>query len=226
MRVYEHIWYGSQKASAAVPGIILVCSTRFPLVFAARRAELERRNIVGGRAADRQFYQFGRSQSLTKFDSPKIILPILSLDARYAYDETNIMLTGGGNGPYYLVRPVADAPESNFFLLAVLHHPLSEAMVRTHTSPFRGGYYSHGKQFIEHLPVPPATQEQREEIDRLVGQLIGANDAAQAARLPHQKRLHERNAQVLRDQIEALVSGLLGLSADDMTLAKAVPIPA
>ncbi|OWV41241.1 Eco57I restriction-modification methylase domain-containing protein [Mameliella alba] len=202
---------------------------RFPVCFeylTARRAELERRNIVGGRAADRQFYQFGRSQSLTKFDSPKIILPILSLEARYAYDETNIMMTGGGNGPYYLIRPVADAPESNFFLLAVLHHPLNEAMVRTHTSPFRGGYYSHGKQFIEHLPVPPATPEQRAEIDLLVGQLIGANDAAQAARLPHQKRLHERNAQALRDQIEALVSGLFGLSADDMTLAKAVPIPA
>jgi type I restriction-modification system DNA methylase subunit len=202
---------------------------RFPVCFeylTARRAQLERRNINGGRAADRQFYQFGRSQSITKFDSPKIILPILSLEARYAYDETNIMMTGGGNGPYYLIRPVADAPESIFFLLAVLHHPLSEAMVRTHTSTFRGGYYSHGKQFIKHLPIPPATPEQRTEIDRLVKQLIRANDEVLAARLPHHRRLHERNAQALREQIEAMVSGLLGLSADDMALAKAVPIPA
>ena len=64
---------------------------RFPLCMAyltARQAELERRNIVGGTAATRQFYQFGRSQSLTKFDSPKIILPILSREARYAYDNT------------------------------------------------------------------------------------------------------------------------------------------
>ncbi len=76
---------------------------RFPLCLAyltARQADLQRRNIVGGTAATRQFYQFGRSQSLTKFDSPKIILPILSREARYAYDDTNIMMTGGGNGPY------------------------------------------------------------------------------------------------------------------------------
>src|SRR5690606_34654311 len=170
---------------------------RFPMCFAyltARRAELERRNVVGGAAADRQFYQFGRSQSLTKFDSPKIILPILSLEARYAYDENNIVMTGGGNGPYYLIRALDGAPESNFFLLAVLHHPLSEAMVRTHTSPFRGGYYSHGKQFIEHLPIPPATPAQRTEIEMLVCQLIDANDAVLAARTPRQRTIYERNA--------------------------------
>lgn len=202
---------------------------RFPVCFAyltARQAELERRNVVGGTAADRQFYQFGRSQSLTKFDSPKIILPILSLEARYAYDESNIMMTGGGNGPYYLIRPLDGAPEGNFFLLAVLHHPLSEAMVRTHTSPFRGGYYSHGKQFIEHLPIPPATPTQRTEIETLVRQLIDANDAVLAARTPRQKTLHERNAVALRERVEAHVSALFGLSATDIAVAKAVPVPA
>jgi len=202
---------------------------RFPLCLqylTARRAELEDRNIVGGAAGQRQFYQFGRSQSLTKFDSPKIILPILSREARYAFDDTDIMMTGGGNGPYYLIRPVDGAPETNFFLLAVLHHPLSEAMIRTHTSSFRGGYYSHGKQFIQHLPVPPATQADRAEIEALVGQLIGANDSARAARLPHHRTMHERNAAVLREQIEARVTDLFGLSPIDLALAKAVPIPA
>ena len=57
-------------------------------------------------------------------------------------------MTGGGNGPYYMIRPRPGVDETNYFLLAVLHHPLSEAMVRTRTSPFRAGYYSHGKQFI------------------------------------------------------------------------------
>jgi hypothetical protein len=202
---------------------------RFPLCLAyltARRAELERRNIVGGSAATRQFYQFGRSQSLTKFNSPKIILPILSREARYAYDDNNIMMTGGGNGPYYLIRPREGAPETNFFLMAVLHHPLSEAIVRTHTSSFRGGYYSHGKQFIEHLPIPSATPAERADIEALVAQLIAANDAAQAARVPHQRILHERHAAALRDQVEGRVSRLFGLSAADIALAKAVPIPA
>lgn len=201
---------------------------RFPVCLeylTARRAALEARSITGGRAEDRQFYQFGRSQSLTKFDSPKIILPILSLEARYAYDIDNIMMTGGGNGPYYLVRPASGVVETNFFLMAVLHHPLSEAMVRTHTSLFRGGYYSHGKQFIEHLPIPAATPQQRDEIETLVGEMIGANDAALAARRPHQKTLHERNASALQGQIEDKVTNLFGLTPEELVLAKLVPVP-
>ncbi|MBB93018.1 MAG: hypothetical protein CML68_00205, partial [Rhodobacteraceae bacterium] len=203
--------------------------TKYPGCFAyltARRAELEGRNIVGGVQAEKQFYQFGRSQGLTKFDSPKVIVRVMAREARYAYDEENYLTTAGGNGPYYNIRPQEGAPETNYFLLAVLHHPLSEAMIRTNTSTFQGGYYSHGKQYIERLPIPPATDEQRTEVERLVGELIGANGKAKTARIPRQKTLHERNALALREQIETLVSQLFGLSDEDMTLVRAVPIPA
>lgn len=191
----------------------------------ARRRELSKRNVVGGTAAERQFYQFGRSQSLTKFNSPKIILPILSLEARYAYDDANIVMTGGGNGPYYSIRPLDGAPETIFFLLAILHHPLCEAMVRTNTSTFRGGYYSHGKQFIESLPIPAATQAQRTAIEGLVSDLIGANDALRQARTPHQITLQERRIVALRTNIETAVSALYGLTAGDMAVITAVPVP-
>ncbi len=192
----------------------------------ARRAELETRNITGGVAGQTQFYQFGRSQSLTKFNSPKIILPILSLDARYAYDEDNIVMTGGGNGPYYLMRANDGAEETNLFLLAVLHHPLSEAMVRTNTSTFRGGYYSHGKQFIDYLPIPSASAAQRTEIEALVTRVIAANELVKGARTPHQKTLRERNVVALRAQIETRVSALFSLSNEDMNIIRAVPVPA
>lgn len=206
-----------------------VMARRFPgcwIYLQARQTELEKRNITGGSNGTQQFYQFGRSQSLTKFNSPKIILPILSLEARYAYDEDNITVTGGGNGPYYMIRPRVGTTVTNAFLLALLHHPLCEAMVRTNTSPFRGGYYSHGKQFIEHLPVPDATAADRTAIEQLVTNLIAANDAVRAARTPHQRDLQERNAAALRDQIEARVTALYGLTPADMAIVQAVPIPA
>lgn len=206
-----------------------IMAHRFPdcwTYLQARQVELEKRNITGGSNGNQQFYQFGRSQSLTKFNSPKIILPILSLEARYAYDEANITVTGGGNGPYYMIRPKPGAVVSNAFLLAVLHHPLCEAMVRTNTSAFRGGYYSHGKQFIEHLPVPDATPVERAAIEQLVNNLIAANSAVSSARTPHQRDLQERNAAALRDQIEARVTALYGLSPTDMATVRAVPVPA
>lgn len=201
---------------------------RYPNCFAylnARRAELETRHVSGGRDGERQFYQFGRSQSLTKFDSPKIILPILSIEARYAYDDNNIVVTGGGNGPYYMIRPRSDSESSSYYLLAVLNHPLSEALVRTNTSTFRGGYYSHGKQFIENLPIPTASAEGRAVIEGMVSQMIAAGDAILAARTPHQKTLLDRQANELRIQIEESITNLFGLSPADMEVVRSVPIP-
>jgi hypothetical protein len=201
---------------------------RFPGCWAylhARRNELDHRNVTGGTAADRQWYQFGRSQSLIKFDSPKIILPILSKEPRYAYDDTNTMVTGGGNGPYYMVRSLKGSTVTNHYLLAVLNHPLSEAFVRTNTSPFRGGYYSHGKQFIENLPIPVPAEPERTAIEILVTTLIDTLGASEAARTPHERTVKEREAADLKAQIEARISALFNLSDADMETVRAVPIP-
>ena len=208
---------------------------RFPrcLVYPEARGELrlyklsalDRRHVAGGPAAERQFYQFGRSQSLVKFDSPKIILPALSVEPRYAYDDDNIIVTGGGNGPYYLLRARPGTAITNHYLLAVLNHPLSEAFVRTNTSTFRGGYYSHGKQFIENLPIHIPSDLDRNAIEALVVQMIDTLAAVAAARTPQQRTISERQAADLRTQIETRVTNLLGLSAADMDLVRAVPVP-
>jgi hypothetical protein len=203
-------------------------NAEFPNCFAylnARRAELERRNIIGGRAGNQQFYQFGRSQSLVKFNSPKIVLPALSTDARYAYDEADVVATGGGNGPYYMLRARPDSGVSDKFLMAVLHHPLSEAIVRTHTSVFKGGYYSHGKQFIERLPIPIPTGEKRAQIEEMVSELMAAKKAADAATLPALRILWERHAEVLTKRIADELTTLFGLSAEDIEIVRLVEGP-
>jgi hypothetical protein len=181
--------------------------------------------VTGGTAGQRQWYQYGRSQSLTKFDTPKIILPILSRGARYAYDDANITVTGGGNGPYYMVRPRPSAAVSNQFLLAVLNHPMAEAFVRTNTSPFRGGYYSHGKQFIAPIPIPMPDDAERTAIEQLVDRLIATLQAAQTARTPHQRQVHERDAADLHRQIDDAVSAIYGLTPAEIDIARAVPVP-
>ena len=135
------------------------------------------------------------------------------------------MVTGGGNGPYYMLRPRQGAPVTNHYLLAVLNHPMSEAFVRNKTSSFRGGYYSHGKQFIEKLPVPVPTEAERAAIEALVAQLIDVLAAVAAARTPHQQTILQRQGDDLRAQIEARVTAVFGLSAADMDVVRAVPIP-
>ena len=120
-----------------------------------------------------------------------------------AYDDRNILVTGGGNGPYYLIRARPSAGVSTHFLLAVLNHPLSEALVRTNTSVFRGGYYSHGKQFIDGLPVPLPDCETRAAIDALVDRLLESQAALGAARTPRERTRLQR----LRDDLRGQVAG-------------------
>lgn len=216
---------GRVRAHVIQPDAMAV---RYPGCWAylnARREELEGRNITGGTVAEQQWYQYGRSQSLTKFDTPKIILPVLSVEPRYAYDETNTLFTGGGNGPYYMVRTRDDMTVSNHYLLAVLNHPLSEALVRTNTSTFRGGYYSHGKQFIENLPIPKPEDAAQQEVEGMVAALINLLDEWGAARIRRERVRKEREATALRREIEERMSAVFGLSEEDMETVRAVPVP-
>ena len=81
--------------------------------------------------------------------------------------------------PITPIRLRNDVPETNFFfLLAVLHHPLSEAIVRTHTSSFRGGYYSMASNSLSICQYHLQRRQSGRISKRLVAQLIAANDAA------------------------------------------------
>lgn len=111
---------------------------------------LAKRSIKGSR--EPKWYQFGRSQSLTKFhETRKLIWPVLSTKPSYICDDNNLQFTGGGNGPYYSL--ITNTAYSPLFILGILSHPIFEAIVKAGASEFRGDYYSHGKQFIENLPI-------------------------------------------------------------------------
>jgi type I restriction-modification system DNA methylase subunit len=198
--------------------------THFPKCWAylsAHQAALEQRNIHGGTLET--WYRYGRSQSLTKFDgTPKLIWPVLTIEARYAYDDQDIVFTGGGNGPYYGLRPLPETALSIHYLQAVLSHPVIEALVRAIGSAFRGGYRSHGKQFVKDLPIRQidfanATEKAMHDsiVDR-VKTLIQVTAHAATATLPEQRRQAEKQAQRLRLWVEGQIGALYGITESDI----------
>ena len=197
---------------------------RFPECWAylnTHKVALERRSIQG--RTPETWYRYGRSQSLTKFDGrPKLIWPVLSLEARYAYDDQDITFTGGGNGPYYGLRPLPDTALSIHYLQAVLSHPAIEAMVRARGSAFRGGYRSHGKQFIKDLPIRQidfANVEEKNAHDRiveLVKTLIQTTERVVTATVPSQRQQAAQQAQILRQAVQALIGGLYNITTTDL----------
>ena len=194
----------------------------FPACWAylnAHQATLKRRSIQG--ETPETWYRYGRSQSLTKFsDTPKLIWSVLTRKGRYAYDDRNILFTGGGNGPYYGLRPITSL--SIYYLQAVLSHPVVDAMVRARASAFQGEYKSHGKQFVKDLPIRLidfTNGDEKAAHDRIVGlvkTLIQATERAATLTIPIQRQQFAQRGQRLHKAVEKQIGELYGITNADL----------
>lgn len=193
----------------------------FPLCWKyllAHQTKLEKRSINGKNPV---WYQFGRSQSLTKFhNTSKLIFPVLSTQQSYAFDNKNIQFTGGGNGPYYSI--LSNSEYSIFYILGILAHPAFEAMIKSRASEFRGSYYSHGKQFIENLPIKDLNLDNREDklqydsIVKCVQNLIKTRTSIQTIYNSGQKKVLKRKFNFLQEKLITLINTLYDLNSDEL----------
>jgi type I restriction-modification system DNA methylase subunit len=183
---------------------------------------LSKRKSVQGYTDD-TWYRYGRSQSLTKFDSgEKLIWSTLTLVPRYGYDDQSTVFTGGGNGPYYGLRMRPGASQSIFYIQAILSHPVIEAMVTARASGFQGGYMSHGKQFMQDLPIRHIDFTNSEDVaihDAIVDlaqQLITSTEAIKSVTTPQNRDLLARQIQFLQDKIEQMIEQVYNIESDEL----------
>jgi len=180
--------------------------------------KLEKRSING---KNPKWYQYGRSQSLTKFHSTdKIVFPVLSQAPSYIIDESNFQFTGGGNGPYYSITSNSDY--SIYYLAGLLTHPVLEAMVKSRASEFRGEYYSHGKQFIENLPIKEIDFTDKDQknahnaIVKNVMSIIKAKESLNGIKVYAKKRIIQRKINRLYNNLFNQIDALYGFTQDDI----------
>lgn len=195
----------------------------FPLAWSylqEYKPQLEKRSLQGNKP---KWYQFGRSQSLTRFhNTPKLIWSVLATSSPYALDNNDLQFTGGGNGPYYAL--INQSAYSLLYFFGILAHPLFENMVKSGASEFRGTYYSHGKQFIENIPIRKIDFENASEkekyvtIVRLVDSLIKTKGQLKSASYGSKKVVLQRKADVLFGQLVQSVNLLYGISEDEYSL--------
>jgi type I restriction-modification system DNA methylase subunit len=185
------------------------------------------RGREGGKWNHEQWYAFGRTQNLTQMNDPKLIVQVISPYGRYAYDETGIYFTGGGNGPYYGVRWLAsDNAESLHYLQAVLSSRLLDWYLRRVSSPFRGGYWSYGKRFIEQLPIrtidftDAADKTRHDRMVALVDKMLALHQQLPAAHTAHDRDLIQRQIDATDRAIDALVYELYGLTEEEIKIVE------
>jgi hypothetical protein len=181
----------------------------------------------GGKWNHAQWHAFGRSQNLAEMDVPKLVVQVISLAGRYAFDDAACYFTGGGNGPYYGVRwrDPAD-PHSLHYLQGLLNSRLLDWLLHGISTPFRGGYWSYGKRFIERLPIrridfaDKADCARHDRMVALVGQMLKLHEDLAAAKTAHDKTLLERQIAATDRQIDMLVYELYGLIEDEIAIVE------
>lgn len=184
------------------------------------KADLMKRHVSPPMGKD--WYRFGRSQSLSKFDGrEKLIVQVLSLEPRFAYDNQNSMFTGGGNGPYYGVSLKKDASISILYLQAILNSRITNLLVESSSSVFRGGYFSYGKQFIENLPIviPNLENEKdkkvHDDIINTVKKIHVLASKLDTTTIPATKESIKRQMNALKEELDSTLCVLYNISDEE-----------
>ena len=187
------------------------------------KKELEKRKIQP--FTKDTWYRYGRSQSLAKFDGrEKLIIKVLSQQPCFALDDSNILFTGGGNGPYYGISLKKDTKISLYYLQAFLNNKLVEIMVSSSSSVFRGEYYSYGKQFTNDLPVPIPDldtkngKQKYDEIVRLSKKIRKLNDQLDNTSIPSKRDVIETQIYSVNEELNNEIFDVYGVDKNEKKL--------
>lgn len=180
------------------------------------KKRLNKRNMPN-RNSD-NWYGYGRSQSIGWIRSgDRLVWSVLSKQGNYVFDNY-AAFTGGGNGPYYGLSMKPNVQESIYYLQALLNHWFLEDIVRFSASGFRGGYYSHGKQFIAGLPIRRinfSNSDERQAHDAIVNcvkQLMKLGAAMRKERVSSRRKPLEKAMESVEMQLNDIVDRLYDIS--------------
>ena len=95
-------------------------------------------------------------------------------------------------------------------------------MVKSGASEFRGAYYSHGKQFIENLPIrqidftKPAEKKLHDEIVKTVKNLIDTKATYNGIYIASKKKIMHHKMNLLFNSLISQINFLYGISLEEM----------
>jgi len=140
------------------------------------RSQLEKRER-GSWAGRPDWYGYVYLKNMDKFGLPKIMTQVLANSASFALDEVGrYCFVGGGNAGGYGITLKENMSLSLEYICGLLNSNLLDWYLRKISTPFRGGYYSYARRFIERLPikVPKTDEEQKStrEIEGLVKDVV------------------------------------------------------
>ena len=179
-----------------------------------------------GKLGKDNWYGYIYKKNLTGFETPKLIVQVISQTGKYSFDNSKLYFTGGGNGPYYGIRWNENNPHSLYYLQGLLNSKLLDFYLHKISSPFRGGYWSYGKRFIEQLPIrtinptDPADVTRHDKMVSLVERMLDLNKRLPEARTDQEQTLLKRQIAATDKEIDELVYELYGLTDEERKIVE------
>ena len=198
----------------------------FPLAaayFARHKAKLMGRD--GADKLGEDWHLFARFQNLHLFERPKLLTQVLADHDRFSLDtEGRFYFVGGGNAGGYGIRLKGASDIDRWYVLGVLNSRPVEFYHHLISTPFRGGFFSYGRRFLEPLPIPKGSAESRAAIAKLAQDLTEAH-----ARLRGLVEGTDRYREALREidelegRLDRLTLDLFGITPEEEKLLPALP---
>jgi hypothetical protein len=201
--------------------------TQFPNAWAylkENRQKLEARE--GGKWKHDKWYAFGRSQNLSEMEQEKILTPSIANRTSFTVDTTDhyyfVGSGGGGGGGYGITLKDEYLTLTYFYILGLLNSKLLDWFLKQSSSPYRGGYYSYNRQYIENIPIclidfsNPSEKAQHDKLVALVDNMLELQKKHHETRMERDKELYERQIKMVDAQIDRLVYDLYGLTEEEI----------
>lgn len=159
------------------------------------------RKQLEGRATEQAWYELQQPQKkfTTAYAQPKIIFPDIANDLRFALDTKGAFFS---NTAYC-------AATADLYLLAVLNAKAVQHFYVNLSAQIRGGYLRFWTQYVEQIPIPPASPAERSVLVGLVERVLAAKRAAPLA-----------DVSALEREIDQLVYKLYDLTSEEIKLVE------
>jgi adenine-specific DNA-methyltransferase len=131
-----------------------------------------------------------------EFEKTKIVYPDIAQHSKFTWDESNSYL---GNTAYII-------PTEEKWLLGLLNSNLIWWYYLNVSSMIQGGFVRFIAQYMEQLPIPPATDTQKAPIIKHVQKILAAPDSPDVPQL--------------EAEIDRLVYALYGLTEDEIAVVE------
>ena len=175
-----------------------------------------------------EWYAFSRNQNIDQFYEPKVMTQVLASRASYTLDRQGLYyFVGGGNAGGYGIKLKSTYNNLDLrYITGLLNSKLLDFYLKKISTPFRGGFFSYAKRFIEQLPIHlpkmdnASDKESYEKICSYVQIVLIATERSQNANNDSAKQVAEREAKVFQEKIDQIVYDLYGLNESERNLVE------